>query len=93
LHFLCPGQVVFGEVKIPFERNGPPTGLDGLVPAFHGRGARDQSKPRRAKGVRDQASGMPAGLCYLTPLATLICRASWVAGVVFETAELIRDQF
>ena len=38
----------------------------------------DQSKPPRAKGGGDHASGIPAVLFYHMPLSTLICKAPWV---------------
>ena len=44
----------------------------------------DHSKPPRAKGGGDHASGIPAVLFYHMPLSTLICMASRVYGVVFE---------
>src|SRR5215471_13951537 len=47
-------------------------------------GARDHSKPRRTKGVNDQASSIPAVLFYHIPTSTLICKSLEVCGVVFE---------
>jgi len=48
------------------------------------RGDRDHSKPHRAKGVSDHVSGIPAVLFYHMPLSILVCKTSWVYGVIFE---------
>src|SRR5207253_8960757 len=65
------------------------TGAAQIVTQRGHRGAQEQSQPSRTKGGGDYASSIPVILFDHVPLATLLCMASWVWGVVFEAYEWV----